>query len=219
VGQLARTQWKTRPRGDRRKAEIIQTATDVFSRQGYGRASLASVASGVGITEPGLLHHFPSKEELLLAVLKERDHDDGRRLFGAASQDGLRMLDGLKSLVAHNLTVPGLAQLYTVLVAESLAGDQPGRDFFVERYAKMRRWMTQSFEAGQAQGEIGADGDVDAIVPVLIAVMDGLQLQWLLDPAAIDMAAAFDAFASMVGQCLRSTNSGGPGTTGSDPRR
>lgn len=45
----------------------------VFARDGYTNASIAEVASQVGLTLPGLLHYFPSKITMLLAVLELRD--------------------------------------------------------------------------------------------------------------------------------------------------
>ena len=95
------------PRGERSKETILEAALPLFARQGYRGASLASIASAAGLTQPGLLHHFPSKEELLLGLLDWRDRDDGRRLSGLRDGDGLGYLERLEDLVAHNATAPG----------------------------------------------------------------------------------------------------------------
>ncbi|MGE8225494.1 MAG: TetR/AcrR family transcriptional regulator [Stenotrophomonas sp.] len=66
------------PKGDKRRQQILDAAMHVFARDGYSNASIAEVASQVGLTLPGLLHHFPSKTDMLLAVLEVRDQRSPR---------------------------------------------------------------------------------------------------------------------------------------------
>ncbi|MFH7416982.1 TetR/AcrR family transcriptional regulator, partial [Pseudomonas syringae group genomosp. 7] len=61
------------PKGEVRKAEIIQAAMTDFARDGYAGASLTNIAKVAGLSQVGLLHHFPSKQVLLQSVLEHRD--------------------------------------------------------------------------------------------------------------------------------------------------
>jgi AcrR family transcriptional regulator len=192
-----RTRKNGTPRGERSKETILEAALPLFARQGYRGASLASIASAAGLTQPGLLHHFPSKEELLLGLLDWRDRDDGKRLSGLRDGDGLGYLERLEDLVAHNSTAPELVALFTTLVGEGTSPEHPAHDYFVERYRRIRARALRTLREGQHAGEIREDVDLETIVPLLFAVMDGLQIQWLLDPD-IDMVASFDAFANLV---------------------
>ncbi|MGO7983453.1 TetR/AcrR family transcriptional regulator, partial [Rhizobium johnstonii] len=56
-----------------RRTQILDAAVDVFGKQGYRNGSLRDVADAVGLSIQGVLHHFPSKEELLLEVLGTGD--------------------------------------------------------------------------------------------------------------------------------------------------
>jgi AcrR family transcriptional regulator len=192
-----RTRKNGTPRGERSKETILEAALPLFARQGYRGASLASIASAAGLTQPGLLHHFPSKEELLLGLLDWRDRDDGKRLSGLPDGDGLAYLERLEDLVAHNMTAPELVALFTTLVGEGTSPEHPAHDYFVERYRRIRARAIRSLREGQLAGEVRDDADLEVIVPLLFAVMDGLQIQWLLDPE-IDMVASFDVFAKLV---------------------
>src|SRR5690606_41597781 len=58
--------------GGRRDA-ILDAAMDEFADGGYNGTSLAKVAERAGITQQGLLHYFPSKQALLVAMLEPRD--------------------------------------------------------------------------------------------------------------------------------------------------
>lgn len=50
--------------------EIVRAAALVFQRSGYHGATMADIAAEVNLTAGSLYHHFPSKEELLAAVLE-----------------------------------------------------------------------------------------------------------------------------------------------------
>ena len=60
-------------KGAERREQIIQTATDVFATEGFEGTALKRVAELVGVKEATLFHYFRGKQELLTAVLAERD--------------------------------------------------------------------------------------------------------------------------------------------------
>ena len=131
---------KSRVRRDRRE-EILQAASDLFGVRGFRGTSLASIAEAVDLTEPGLLHYFPSKVNLLQSVLEYRDHQDEKKYTTLVQPDGLslaQILEALGDLVAENEKRPGLVSLFTVLVGESIRVDHPSHDYFVRRYKRIR---------------------------------------------------------------------------------
>src|SRR5258708_23608397 len=48
---------------------VLQVAQVLFAERGYRGTSLRDIAKRIGIKAPSLLHHFPSKQQLYLAVL------------------------------------------------------------------------------------------------------------------------------------------------------
>ncbi|GAA1966726.1 TetR family transcriptional regulator C-terminal domain-containing protein [Microbacterium deminutum] len=85
---------------------------------------------------------------------------------------------------------PGIVQAYTVLSAESVTDDHPGRDFFQTRYRTLRSEVDQAFRAVCAERGVDAPDTVDHAAAGILAVMDGLQVQWLLDPDRVELARA-----------------------------
>ncbi|WP_082717210.1 TetR/AcrR family transcriptional regulator [Microterricola viridarii] len=177
--------------GRARKAVIVQTATELFGSTGFHSVSMLDVAAACGISRAGLLHHFPSKELLLTAVLAERDAADETvfRWSHSDDADGRPWLARLVDLVAFNATRPELIRLFAVLSAEATAPQHPAHDYFVERYQGTRRGGRDAFGRAQLAGVLAADADPELLAIELIALMDGLQVQWLLDPERVDMAA------------------------------
>src|SRR3954465_5511590 len=89
-------------RGERSRAAILDPAPRLFADRGYRGTTMASVAAAVDLTQPGLLHHFPSKEALLQELLEQRYHDDGQRLKEGLTRDGAGLLPALERIVHHN---------------------------------------------------------------------------------------------------------------------
>lgn len=92
------------------------------------------MAERVGLTQQGLLHHFPTKDALLVAVLKDRDQWDAM----PATQS---RMDLLASLVEYNAMRPGIIQTFSALLGESVTEGHPARAYFTDRYRQVRESM------------------------------------------------------------------------------
>jgi AcrR family transcriptional regulator len=194
----------TRSRGADRRASIIRAAFEVIAERGYRGTSLAAVAERVGLTQQGLMHYFPTKEDLLTAVLETRDEWDllhfghaGPADPSAPSSISSISVSQLADLVDYNATRPGIVQTYTVLSADSVTEDHPAREYFHDRYARVRAGMAEMLERHRDQLPPGTTPD--QLAPLAVAVLDGLQLQWLLDPEKVDMSTGFRTFLTLLG--------------------
>jgi AcrR family transcriptional regulator len=185
---MTRGQPSSTARGRSQRERVLRAAMDIFAMQGFRGASLDAVADAVGMTRQGLLHYFPSKVQLLLGVLEVRN-EDNIALVERLIDDSHGFADALVALARHNQDRPGLIRLFTVLAAESVDARHPGHDRFVERYRSVRAGFTEHIEIEQRAGRMDAGIAPASLAVLLIAVMDGLQLQHLLEPAAVDMAA------------------------------
>ncbi|TMR32314.1 helix-turn-helix transcriptional regulator [Nonomuraea zeae] len=164
-----------------------------FAENGYRGASLARIAERVELSQAGLLHHFKSKELLLVAVLDYRDELDTRK-FDLGSAGGIDALRALADVVEHNSRVPGLVQLFSVISGEAVTPDHPGHAWARRRYRRLRADVAAALRTGAERGELRSGLDAEAHADRLIAMMDGLQTQWLIDPDRVDMAAIFRGY-------------------------
>jgi AcrR family transcriptional regulator len=182
-------------RNEDRKTEIIQAALEVISERGYRGASLSAVAERVGLTQQGLLHYFPTKEALLIAVLEIRDQWD----MASAALAGATVwpMEMLINLVEYNSTRPGIVQVFTVLAGDSVTEDHPAQEYFKDRYRWVRENAVVSLRA--EYGDVLPGGlSPEQAAPLLVAVMDGLQVQWLHDPESVDMTRSMRDFARLL---------------------
>jgi AcrR family transcriptional regulator len=184
-------------KGRAKRQQIVEEATALFGEVGYRSASLREIATRCGMSHPGLLHHFPSKEHLLRAVLEHRDAVDAER-YTLVDGSGTDRLGRFVDLVAHNADVPGLVELFATLAAEASAPDHPAHAYFVERYERTRGSLTGVFRAVAAEGRLAPGTDPAHLAVTTVAVTDGLQVQWLLDRGSVDMAAAVSRYLATV---------------------
>lgn len=167
-----------------RRSEIVRAARDVFSAKGYNNGSLADIAERVGITHQGVLHHFGSKEQLLVEVLRERDEAER-----TGRPSGVAFLHHVLQTVERNTRRPGIVQAYTVLSAESVTEEHPAQDWFRTRFTDLRTELAAALQVAAGPDAGAGPEEFRRAAAVLVATMDGLQVQWLLDPDAVDMPA------------------------------
>ncbi|SFR67557.1 transcriptional regulator, TetR family [Agromyces sp. CF514] len=179
------------PKGERRRAEIIAAAFAAFAAGGYRGASMVQIAAACGVSRAGLLHHFPAKELLLAAVLEERDRVNGELFFVDVDprRDGVEHFEHLIRLVAHNAGQRELVQLFATLSAEAADPAHPAHAYFVDRYRLLEADFDLALREIAERGLLRPGVVLDGAARDLIALIDGLQVQWLLDPAGIDIVA------------------------------
>ena len=177
-------------KGQARRQAIVDEALAVFSRTGFHSGSLREIAKRVGLTPAGLMHHFADKEELFAEVLRQRD----AKVRAAAGDPAEHtLLQQAERVVAYNQTTRGLTSLYAIVSAEATDSEHPSHEEFADRYRSTAQRAEDLLRAGQEAGEVRHDVDPALAARLISAVMDGIQLQWLLDES-VDMVPLFEEF-------------------------
>ncbi|MGH2988232.1 MAG: TetR/AcrR family transcriptional regulator, partial [Solirubrobacterales bacterium] len=93
---------KRRPqaRGEARREAILDAAVKLFARNGFRGTGILGLAEEVGITHAGVLHHFGSKERLLLAVVDRRDREQAALIERLRARRGLEALRAIEWIAA-----------------------------------------------------------------------------------------------------------------------
>lgn len=171
-------------RSARTRQQAITAAVDLFSTNGYRGTTLTDVAERLEMTLTGLQYHFRDKDLLLTAVLEDRDEIMKVR-EGHEDDPVERFLD----VLVYNQEHRELTALFCVLSSEATDPQHPAHDFFVERYRAQRAAGTAYYRSLISSGSVSEETPAEIFATQLIAMSDGLQLQWLLDPDNVDMRA------------------------------
>lgn len=177
------------------RRQLVENATRVFGEHGFRGGSLRLIAASVGASASQIISHFGSKDGLLTAVL---DYWDVQQV-DEHSVHGLAYVETLRVRMAYSHDNPAWAAFLLTLASEATAADHPAHGYFTERYARIADRLQAEILAAAESGEISPmdSGTARSEARGLSAMMDGLQLQWLLD-RDIDLVADFDAYLDAV---------------------
>lgn len=173
-------------KGVARREEILESALDVIGRRGYQNASLKQIAEVVGVTPAALLHYFGSKEELFTEVLRTRDEHD---LMAPHPADPTDAKAAFVDVIRHNTEVPGIVELFSRLAVDAVDPEHPAHRYFLDRSERLRESIADAFDRDDQRQAVM---DPATMARVIQAVSDGLQIQWMIDPA-VDMPGIIEA--------------------------
>ncbi|MCJ2180829.1 TetR/AcrR family transcriptional regulator [Novosphingobium album (ex Hu et al. 2023)] len=192
---------RSRSDPEERRSHILDEAIRIVGRHGYHGFTIQQLAQVCGMTNGGLLYHFPSKENLLVAILEERDRRDAAivpqdvdlsaRDCGSDSGYALSTVRSLlRAIVARTVAEPELARLHAVLQSEAMAPSHPAHGYFERREAM----VLEEFAAMLT----GHCRDPRSAARQTLAMIDGLVQQWLRANGAFDLIAQWDAAAAAI---------------------
>lgn len=176
-----------------RRGQILDHAIRVIGERGYYGFTVQELAKACGLSNAGLLHHFPSKEHLFLASLQEledREAEIMSPLVAAAERGGegagakRAVLELLRTMVVRSTAQPQRLRLFAELHVEALDPQHPAHGWSRER----ERVVTELFAKLLWP-------HVEEPVPVarlLLAMMDGFCVRWLWAEQAFDAVAEWD---------------------------
>ncbi|MFP3813326.1 TetR family transcriptional regulator C-terminal domain-containing protein, partial [Bacillus sp. SIMBA_005] len=88
-------------------------------------------------------------------------------------------------IVAEDSIHPDLVELHTTIASEATSREHPAHDHYARRYENVRTFATRVFEALAEQGRLRSPLTPAQLGASFVALMDGLQLQWLYDRSAV----------------------------------
>lgn len=170
----------------RRRQQILDAARTCFIRSGFARTTLQDVFAEAGLSAGAVYNYFRSKEELILAIAADR-HERERSVMASAraTQEPLEALRELARAFARSyLSDAAVGDGRISLLTWSEALLNPGiLASVIEGLDEPRRWLIEVIGRAQEAGMIPEDLDPDPIARSLIALLHGLVLQKLWDPA------------------------------------
>lgn len=174
-----------------RRDAIIEAATAQFAQIGYERTRIADVARDVGITDAGVLHHFPSKQQLFFAVVERRDRPYGNALSADAPATVRDLFDRFIEAVQVAADDPMMLRFRVILSGAALIEGHPME-------GKSRRYLEAGLasfvpvlERGIASGELRADVDAEQVALEMLALNEGTREQSVVLPERISYAEVF----------------------------
>ena len=177
----------TTPQGRTTRDRIIDVAIGVFASRGFRSVPLDVIADEAHVSRQGLLYHFKSKAELLVAVLEQHELDNAQQGAALFEANNRELIPTMRAYLNASVENRGLIRMLLVLAAEAMDNDHPAHGFFVERYRKTRAGIEAFIAQEQAAGRMIDAVPAHRLAAVAVAVADGLQLQEYLDEGSVEL--------------------------------
>lgn len=173
-----------------RRRLILEQATLIVGQRGYAGFTIQQLAERCGLTNGGLLYHFGSKEQLLVAILEDRDRRETAfvsNVFVEAAAAGSSrdaIVKMLRAIVARSVTYPEVARLHTMLRAEAMDPAHPAYDYFLRRETMiLERFGGMVAAISTCPGSTARQ---------ILGLLEGLSQQWLFADRSFDLVAEWD---------------------------
>ncbi len=182
-----------------RRKQIIDTAIKIIARDGYHQATLASVAKEAGFSKGVIFYYFKNKDELttqINEILLEELKDYTRRCV----KEGASQTDNLKAYVEAYLDfIRENRDKFTILVELGINLNQKKQDqlFSSVVYVECRKSLATIMDRDRKLDNL-EQKSADALVVVAQAMLDGVGIQYLSDPEAVDLDACRQVILSMI---------------------
>lgn len=166
---------------EQRKESTVRAVVELCAQDDPARVTTGAIAKRMKVSHAALFRHFPSKEKIWEAVIKWIAERVMQRIEAAAGsvEGSLARLEAM--FMAHvNFIVeyPGAPRLVFGQLQQH--EPTPARRLVAELLERYHQRIKAVLEAGQADGEIAADLDVDAAATQFIGMLQGLVVQSLL---------------------------------------
>jgi TetR/AcrR family acrAB operon transcriptional repressor len=169
------------------RQRVLDSALEIFASKGYSQASMEEIASKAGVTKGALYWHFESKLDLYNAlvnhVLKLQTQEIVPALLKEASSQSV-----VKALVRSHLNFyrrnPRITEFYSNMMMEGKTLSESGiMEIMAHAYRSYREAVTDALAMGCKKGKNDAKG----AAMVLIGALDGIVMQWMMDPDGFDL--------------------------------
>jgi AcrR family transcriptional regulator len=188
-----------------RRKQVIDTAIQVVSSQGFDRTTLADIAKMADVSTGVLTYHFKNKAELLDECIRALfdapnafvvDKVDMQLLY----REKIRMYirSNVEFMLAHRAHVAAMVHSFGWLNA-----DEKKSTISVRQHTKIRNYLIRIVEGGQKAGEFNQSIPSATMAQLILASLEGIMVQWVLNEKAIDLPLYADELVAMVhGQLL-----------------
>jgi len=177
---------------EKRQAELLETAIEVFAGRGYQATTMDEIAERAGVSKGMLYIYFKNKETLFGAVFRWYGQIISETMESAISgiDNEIEQLQRIASAwgqiaVEHRDYVPLFLDFWAAASVKGMRSDYA--DDLAHMYEEYRTLIIEIIERGKKNGRFKQDADARAAAYLLVGGMDGIFIQsWLSQPQGLD---------------------------------
>jgi len=168
------------------RAKILEVAERLFAQKGVQKTSLGDIASEAGISKGTLYYYYRSKDDLIYDLVDSTFDKITARLLQQMEELGERPQPRvlLEMTLAAIIREEELNRNTFYLMQEAFLGNEEVRRKFRQKYQEWRALISELLV--KLVGFDPEDPSRLTLATIILAVIDGLSWQWLLDPGSLE---------------------------------
>jgi TetR/AcrR family acrAB operon transcriptional repressor len=185
---------KTKEEAQETRKTILDAAETVFQERGVSRTSLAEIATAAGVTRGAIYWHFANKAELFDAMIQRVFDPLEAKFSEMQSHMEVDPVDVLRTMTLYFLERVGSdPRFFRILEIVWLKCEYVGemamiRDKHLECGNRYLAINEEGFRLARERGQLPASLDPRCAAVGLMAVVDGLVVNWTLDSQLFPLA-------------------------------
>jgi AcrR family transcriptional regulator len=195
-------------RGVETQHAILNSSLELFSKNGYDATSVAEICEKANVSKGAFYHHFPSKQDLFLALMRTW-LSDVEGLFQSAGEETSNVPQIIENLAAISGGIfdaleggfPILLEFWTQANRQAVVWQRA-----VEPYRQFLDFFSKLVQQGIEEGSFKKDLDPETCARVLTSVAMGLLLQATFDPKGADWQAVTRSGIGLLLEGMRSVS-------------
>jgi len=172
---LAGTRRTLTPRQSERRARILQTARELINEAGYEGMTTRELAARANVSPTTLFNLYNTKEELLLAALREQLAGMNVEMMAATPEPGLERLLAYQGIIADQLD---RTPAYARAIVSTLIRGAPGEPMGQILLRGFLDTITESVEVMAEKRQLKDNVDIADLATTLVGAYWGVQLLW-----------------------------------------
>ncbi|HXH03211.1 MAG TPA: TetR/AcrR family transcriptional regulator [Candidatus Competibacteraceae bacterium] len=193
-----------------RQAEIILTALRLAHERGPERVSADAIAKLIGVSQPAVFRHFPTKQALWMAIAEWIGEALERIWQRAVSGDAPALLRLRELLRQHLMFIEATPAIPAILFSRELHSQNGAlRAFFVSRVQRLGQLLGGLLQEAAREGAIPPRTDTAVAARMLLSLVPGVMLRWSLQGREFDLVAEGMALLELALQGLAPTEAAG----------
>lgn len=178
------------------REKILSVTRQLMTEKGVQATTLADISQAAGISQGTLFYYYKSKDDLVYDILEQHFSQLTDSIIASiprrSSSDKVTLLRGtLEKLIKDQDT----SRMNIYLFQEAMAGNSEIKERFVVKYQTWREMIARQVSSLFA---INDPDDLAGLGTVILAVIDGLTIQYLLDDQSFDFKKAARVLAGML---------------------
>lgn len=171
-----------------RRKQIVETTIETIASRGFAHTTLNDIAREAGVSTGVITYHFKNKDDLIEQSIK--------KLFEAPNAYVIERVEGketcrdkLRAYIQANIDFmtehrsQSVALIYSF---GSISSEQERHRIMARQHRKIRRFLAKILRTGQDAGEF-CEFDCEAVAQIVFSALEGIMLQWVLDPEGVKL--------------------------------